>query len=659
MPAISLPLRHYAAELTISERRQSALADLLKSPPISIGTKDKERYLAKVRDAITQMGLWDRFTDWALQDGCKQKALEALAVKFACDLTCLPDDHAATEIQEVRLKAIDTLFSVLSPLGMQVLLGELNHMQDGVAFQPQTDDPVLNRLCRMTLPFETAGKYLARACWPEEAANAYGAAARAARSQSDFHNASRLFKEQAEQWKRVPGAEACLQQAMLDHTSASRTDALMLSKAGHYKAAAEAFRNQARGWRDAGDFNSEADAWELAASCWTTAVADARAKPGGDSPAHIRQLQHRIAHDRERSVNASVIAARADRLQTWADERAIIPEDARKSAIRHHTPDPEDVASRRATIARVVGSRSMYWGEQAQQQHRSNVAQSIKKMAAWHTFAEWAVQGRAKSTALEAFADALVHSEASPTDGAATTASEKRRLTAVHTFLSLLTPAGTQAIVANPQLTAEGVRFSAKTGDTTLNELLSLTLPFDAAGRCLAHANQVEAAAMAFDKAGDAAAATDKLVDAATYYREAALHWDTVLGARTPARRSLLHFTRASHKAAESRAQKRAFAPAAVAAQNEAIGWRASGEYLKEARAWNTSALLFRHAAQRVSVAALSTSAPSNVAAEYLQRADLATRKMYQACGDAARATQLNAKVAKSAQLRLTANLLV
>lgn len=316
MTVISISLRDHAT-LDISDARQHRIMDKLVADDTLMycHPEVQEKMRIDLRRAITHMGPWDLFTDWALHGSVKRQALKAIATKMECDMTSPGNELEAIQNEQKRLNSIDAFFSQLSPHGMRVILDDPHEDDEGMRFQPKTGSNALNQLLCMTLPYDLAARYLEHARLPEPAAVAFEKAGDCATSQSECEPPWKFYESAALQWNKIRGGEFRAQLALRKFTSSLQQEADAQSKDGHHIRAAVAFEKQARGWRVAGDYAAEHTAWGKAAECWTHA-ANARSAvkdPGGGAEL-VRFCQGRARKAEARKERADAIVERAKRL---------------------------------------------------------------------------------------------------------------------------------------------------------------------------------------------------------------------------------------------------------------------------------------------------------------------------------------------------------
>lgn len=294
MTVIRFPLMSGSNYVEISEARQERISAALRR-----ATAEETVDAKAIREAITEMGPWDRLTDCLLHDEGKHKILEAI-------LTLALAAHPVA-----RLRAQEAFLCQIAPHGLRSILADPRPVPGGYRFLPDTDSDDMKALLTMTLPYEMAGKFQERAGMFEHAALAVQNAADDALNDRDFPKALELLDKEADLWSKARegfrAQEARRLKAMVLHEIADQAEVR------HPTKAAEIFENEAKAWGTAFDFEREAAAWRLAHRSWldakeneddedTAAAFLEKAEAAKNSHDIATRNNDRLKHINERSI---------------------------------------------------------------------------------------------------------------------------------------------------------------------------------------------------------------------------------------------------------------------------------------------------------------------------------------------------------------------
>lgn len=186
------------ANFAFSDARRSAIERAKASTASGIAPNNQA-----VHDRITYMGLWDKFLDWAVRDGLKQKALALIADKIFLDQATENDPALAKQLEMRRRDTDLKLIGLLSPRGEASFFASHEITDAGVLFRPDTGHPEIDEVLCVTVSADKAGQAICSAQGPDAAATAFHDWA----NNSDKpEQSAELFAHEARAWE---AARAC------------------------------------------------------------------------------------------------------------------------------------------------------------------------------------------------------------------------------------------------------------------------------------------------------------------------------------------------------------------------------------------------------------------------------------------------------------------
>lgn len=235
------------------------------------------------RQAILGMESWSSMVPWAFQSGREDEGLAAIARIILCTKAYYwSRDIGEMPVSGLRpadaLAAQVSLFSVLSPLGLQALTARPEVVGDGIRYTPDTGDAEADKLLRMVVTQELVSALRALPGSSGDAAELLETHARAWRQAEPLREAaSRLEDEgwKARRTRNYGDAARTLERAAMMWRSADQSGletaralgaaSLNWSEIDAFARAASADVEAAKIWAAAGLFGNAARAYSIAA----------------------------------------------------------------------------------------------------------------------------------------------------------------------------------------------------------------------------------------------------------------------------------------------------------------------------------------------------------------------------------------------------------